>query len=145
MTPAFDQLKAIVDAHPKVFSASWFNPANTRQLVIGVVLPEDSAAIQLEALRREVDPEQKATKTVPAKYSWADMLQMQRWVLVHYMQQPKYSIQEVGPDPIGQALHVTIYRTATDPPLKENAAVIALAAKYGDASNSRNQTASLRP
>ncbi|NVM94019.1 hypothetical protein [Arthrobacter wenxiniae] len=48
------------------------------------------------------------------------------------MQQPKYSSQ-ARPDPIGQALHVTIHRTATDPPVEENAAVIALAATYGDA------------
>lgn len=136
MTPAFDQLKAMADAHPTVFSGSWFNPANPRQLVIGVVLPHDPAAVKLEALRRELDPEQKATKTVPAKYSWAQLQQlqqMQQWVLVHYMEPSKYGIQGLGPDQIGEALHVTIYRTDRDPALDQNPAVLAIAAKYGNA------------
>lgn len=133
MSPTLDSIHAIVEKNPTVFSGDWFSPSNPKAFVVGVALPNDPAVAELEAAGKKLDPAVQALQMVPAKYSLAQLLKMQQEVMGTYMTPPTGDVRGLGPDPINQALLVTILRTDKDPVLQNNPTVIALAAKYGDA------------
>lgn len=132
MSKGDDRLYAFVQAHPTVFSGAWFS-SDLKQFVVGVARPEDQAAVQLEELRKSLDPDKTATKTVPAKYSWARLVEIQREIVTAHMALAQGGVRGVGPDPVNEAVLVTILRTDKHPVLLKNATVVGLAAKYGDA------------
>ncbi|PYI68718.1 hypothetical protein CVV68_05315 [Arthrobacter livingstonensis] len=132
MTPALEELYALVDDNHEVFSGAWFL-GKPSKLVMGVARPDAPAAVQFESLRKQLDPEGRATAVVPAKYSLAEMLGIQKEVLDKYMTKRQNTVQGLGPDPVNEAVNVTILRTASEPPLQENPTVLAIAAKYGNA------------
>lgn len=132
MTPALEKLYALVDANHDVFSGAWFL-GKPSKLVVGVARPDAPAAVQFESLRKQLDPEGRATAVVPAKYSLVEMLGIQKEILDKYMTKRQNTVQGLGPDPVNEAVNVTILRTASEPPLQENPTVLAIAAKYGNA------------
>lgn len=130
MSKTTDRLHAIVARNPTVFSGDWFSPSDPGIFVVGVALPHDPAAVELETLRKSLDPSSKTTRTVPAKYSLAKLLQVQHEIMEQYMP-PAGDVRGLGPDPINEAVLVDILQTDKDPVLTGNATVRALAAKYG--------------
>lgn len=118
--------------HPTVFSGTWFAPEQ-ELFVVGVALPKDPAAAELEALRGRLDPGLVSTRTVPARFSWAQLEAMKQQIVDDFLLHATAGVNGVGLDVVNNAVVVTILRSGKDPALTDNVAVLAIAAKYADA------------
>jgi len=126
-----DKLNEFAWNHQAVLSGVW--PTNEGTLVVGVARPEDPVVAQLDALRQKLDPGLKISRTIPAKYSYAQLDSIREGILAS-MTAGKYAdINAWGPNPTDDAVCVEIFRTGTDPTLQQNATVKELVQTYGDA------------
>lgn len=135
MEVAANALHDFIGAHPDVFSGAWWT-TDYSGFVVGIAYPQDPAAVEYEALRKELDPGLEFTRIHDAKYSLDELLARQKEIVDKYMANGVTPgtgmVIGVGPDLLHDRTAVTIVRTTGDPQLEDFKTVQEIARKYGD-------------
>ncbi len=135
MEVAANALNDFIGAHPDVFSGAWWT-TDYSGFVVGVAYPQDPAAVEYEALRKELDPGLRFTQIHDAKYSLDFLLARQQEIVDKYMSNGVTPVTGmvtgVGPDLLHDRITVMIVRTTGDPQLEDFKTVQEMAGKYGD-------------